>query len=340
MSVERSKAARNRPTIHDVAAAAGVSRGTVSRALNGGRNVSPAALEAVLKAVRTTGYVANPAARSLVTQRAHSVAFVLTEPQQRLFEDPNFSILLQGCTQELAEVDVPVLLMTASTEVERKRTSRFIAAGHVDGVLLVSSHTGNPLLDELRDSGIPVVACGKPLGHERQVAYAAADDRSGARLMVEHLLSRGRRRIATITGPPDTPGGVERLAGYRDVLGESASPDLIAHGDYSRAGGEAAMAALLERAPDLDAVFVASDLMAAGALNVLHDSGRRVPQDVAVGGFDDSSIATSTRPALTTVRQPFQRITREMVRLLLEQIRGEPPAASILPTELVVRAST
>ncbi|WP_447005942.1 LacI family DNA-binding transcriptional regulator [Saccharothrix isguenensis] len=340
MSVERSKASRHRPTIHDVAAAAGVSRGTVSRALNGGRNVSPAALEAVLKAVRTTGYVANPAARSLVTQRAHSVAFVLTEPQQRLFEDPNFSILLQGCTQELAELDVPVLLMTASTEVERKRTSRFIAAGHVDGVLLVSSHTGNPLIDDLHDSGIPVVACGKPIGFENRVAYAAADDRSGARLMVEHLRSRGRRRIATITGPPDTPGGVERLAGYRDVLGADATPELIAHGDYSRVGGETAMASLLERAPDLDAVFVASDLMAAGALNVLHDSGRRVPEDVAVGGFDDSSIATSTRPALTTVRQPFQRITREMVRLLMEQIRGEPPAAAILPTELVVRAST
>jgi DNA-binding LacI/PurR family transcriptional regulator len=339
MSVERSKAARNRPTIHDVAAAAGVSRGTVSRALNGGRNVSPAALEAVLKAVRTTGYVANPAARSLVTQRAHSVAFVLTEPQQRLFEDPNFSILLQGCTQELAELDVPVLLMTASTEVERKRTSRFIAAGHVDGVLLVSSHTGNPLIHDLHDSGVPVVACGKPLGHEDRVAYAAADDRSGARQMVEHLRSRGRRRIATITGPPDTPGGVERLAGYLDVLGDVPA-DLIARGDYSRAGGEAAMATLLSRAPDLDAVFVASDLMAAGALNVLHDSGRRVPEDVAVGGFDDSSIATSTRPALTTVRQPFQRITREMVRLLLEQIAGQPPAAAILPTELVVRAST
>ncbi|ONI85447.1 LacI family transcriptional regulator [Saccharothrix sp. ALI-22-I] len=339
MSVDRSRA-RHRPTIHDVAAAAGVSRGTVSRALNGGHNVSPGALEAVLKAVRTTGYVANSAARNLVTQRAHSVAFVLAEPQSRLFEDPNFSILLQGCTQELAELDVPVLLMTAGTEVERKRTSRFIAAGHVDGVLLVSSHKGNPLIHDLYEAGIPVVACGKPLGHEGRVAYAAADDRAGARMMVEHLLARGRRRIATITGPVDTPGGVERLAGYRDVLGDEATPDLIAHGDYSRASGEAAMAELLRRAPDLDAVFVASDLMAAGALNALHDAGRRVPEDVAVGGFDDSSIATSTRPALTTVRHPFQRITREMVRLLLEQIQGEPPAAAILPTELVVRAST
>ncbi|GAA3463107.1 LacI family DNA-binding transcriptional regulator [Saccharothrix longispora] len=339
MSTERGKP-RPRPTIHDVAAVAGVSRGTVSRALNGGRNVSPAALEAVLRAVRTTGYIANPAARSLVTQRTSSVAFVLTEPQNRLFEDPNFSILLQGCTQELAEHDVPLLLMTAGTDVERKRTSRFIAAGHVGGVLLVSSHSGNPLLEELRESGVPVVTCGKPLGHESAVAYAAADDRSGARLVVEHLRSRGRRRIATITGPTDTPGGVERLAGYRDVVGDDADPALVAHGDYTRSGGEAAMAELLVAAPDLDAVFVASDLMAAGALTVLQDAGRRVPEDVAVGGFDDSAIATSTRPTLTTVRQPFDRITREMVRLLLDQMNGEPPAAAILPTELVVRDST
>ena len=331
---------RARPTIHDVAAEAGVSRGTVSRALNGGLNVSPAALEAVLAAVRKTGYVANSAARSLVTQRAHSIAFVLTEPQSRLFEDPNFSILLQACTQELAEHDLPLLLMTASSDVERKRTSRFLAAGHVDGVLLVSSHTGNPLVDELLQFDIPVVTCGKPLGHEGRVAYAAADDRAGARSMVRHLRERGRTRIATITGPLDTPGGVERLAGYRDVLGADAVPSLIAQGDYTRAGGEAAMAELLAKSPDLDAVFVASDLMAAGALTVLQDAGLRVPQDVAVGGFDDSGIASTTRPALTTVRQPFERITREMVRLLLDLVAGHPPAAALLPTELVVRAST
>ncbi|HEX6343453.1 LacI family DNA-binding transcriptional regulator [Umezawaea sp.] len=331
---------RARPTIHDVAAEAGVSRGTVSRALNGGRNVSPVALEAVLAAVRKTGYVANSAARSLVTQRAHSIAFVLTEPQSRLFEDPNFSILLQACTQELAEHDLPLLLMTASSDVERKRTSRFLAAGHVDGVLLVSSHTGNPLVDELVQFDIPVVTCGKPLGHEGVVAYAAADDRAGARSMVRHLRERGRTRIATITGPLDTPGGVERLAGYRDVLGADAAPALIAHGDYTRAGGEAAMAELLAKAPDLDAVFVASDLMAAGALTVLQDAGLRVPRDVALGGFDDSGIASTTRPALTTVRQPFERITREMVRLLLDLVAGLPPAAALLPTELVVRDST
>jgi DNA-binding LacI/PurR family transcriptional regulator len=157
--------------------------------------------------------------------------------------------------------------------------------------------------------------------------------------MVAYLRSTGRRRIATITGPLDTPGGVERLAGYRDAIGEP-DPTLVVHGDYTRASGEAAMWQLLERAPDLDAVFVASDLMAAGALVALQQEGKRVPEDVAVGGFDDSHVATTTRPNLTTIRQPYPRISAEMVRLLLGLIEGESPAAVIVPTELVVRDST
>nr|BFE56895.1 LacI family DNA-binding transcriptional regulator [Dactylosporangium thailandense] len=330
-----------RPTINDVAAAAGVSRGTVSRVLNGGHDVSDAAQEAVERAMRKTGYVVNQHARSLVTQRSQSVAFILSEPQERLFEDPNFNVLLHSCTQALAKHDITLLLTLASSLEDRKRLGRYLTGGHVDGALLVSTHSGNPLIPELLARGLPVVACGKPLGYERQAAYVAADDRDGARQMVTYLLESGRRRIGTITGPLDTSGGVERLAGYREALGldTADSPGLVAHGDYTRAGGEAAMRRLLEAAPDLDAVFVASDLMAAGALTALHRAGRRVPGDVAVGGFDDSRIATDTQPPLTTVRQSYPRIGAEMVRLLLSQIDGESPAAVIIPTELVVRES-
>ncbi|WP_344615192.1 LacI family DNA-binding transcriptional regulator [Dactylosporangium salmoneum] len=326
-----------RPTINDVAAAAGVSRGTVSRVLNGGHDVSDAAQEAVERAMRKTGYVVNQHARSLVTQRSQSVAFILSEPQERLFEDPNFNVLLHSCTQALAKQDITLLLTLASSLEDRKRLGRYLTGGHVDGALLVSTHSGNPLIPELLARGLPVVACGKPLGYERQAAYVAADDRDGARQMVSYLLSSGRRRIATITGPLDTSGGVERLAGYREALG--GQPELVAHGDYTRASGEAAMLQLLERAPDLDAIFVASDLMAAGAMTALHRAGRRVPVDVAVGGFDDSQIATTTQPLLTTVRQSYPRIGAEMVRLLLSQIDGESPAAVIIPTELVIRES-
>jgi DNA-binding LacI/PurR family transcriptional regulator len=328
-----------RPTINDVAAAAGVSRGTVSRVLNGGRDVSDAAQEAVERAMRKTGFVVNQHARSLVTQRSQSVAFILSEPQDRLFEDPNFNVLLHGCTQALARHDITLLLTLAGSQDDRARLGRYLASGHVDGALLISTHTGNPLIPDLVDRGLPVVACGKPLGYGRRVAYVAADDRDGASQMVSYLIAAGRKRIATITGPLDTSGGVERLAGYRDTIGD-VDPALIVQGDYTRAAGEAAMEQLLHQAPDLDAVFVASDLMAAGALSVLQRAGKRVPEDVAVGGFDDSHIAETTHPKLTTIRQPYSRISSEMVRLLLSLIEGESPAAVIVPTELVVRSST
>jgi DNA-binding LacI/PurR family transcriptional regulator len=330
---------RRRPTIEDVAAVAGVSRGTVSRVLNGGVNVSPAALSAVHKAIRKTGYVVNQHARSLVTQRAQSVAFILSEPQERLFEDPNFGSLLRGCTKALAEHDMPLLLSVAGSDQDRKRILRFVAAGHVDGALLVSAHSGSPVIDELLALGVPVVACGQPIGHESELAYVAADDRDGARQMASYLRSLGRRRIATITGPLDTPGGSQRLAGYRDALGEAAVPDLIETGDYSEYSGTTAMELLLARVPDLDAVFVASDLMARGAMRALTQAGRRVPDDVAVGGFDDSPVAVTTSPALTTIRQPWPRISSEMTRLLLGRINGDPPAAVILRTELIRRGS-
>jgi DNA-binding LacI/PurR family transcriptional regulator len=331
---------RRRPTIHDVAAAAGVSRGTVSRVLNGGQWVSPEALAAVNEAIRTTGYQANSHARSLVTGRSNSVAFLLTEPQHLLFEDPTFSILLRAAAQALAEREMPLLLMVAGTPEERRRITDYVAAGHVDGVLVISSHAGSPVIKSLLARGVPTVACGTPLGFEGRVGFVEADDFGGAREMVRHLLEIGRERIATITGPMDTPGGLKRLDGYRAELGDRYDASLVAHGDYTRDGGRQAMTELLERRPDLDAVFVASDLMAAGALAALAAAGRRVPDDVAVGGFDDSGLAATLDPPLSTMRQPFDRIAKEMVHLLLEVIGGEEAASITVPTTLVRRAST
>jgi DNA-binding LacI/PurR family transcriptional regulator len=330
------------PTIHDVAEHAGVSRGTVSRVLQGGHNVSPAAQDAVNAAIRKLGYVVNRAARSLVTQRAGSVAFLLSETQDRFFEDPNFTTLLRGCTTALADHDIPLILITAGTEAERRRITPYLSAHHVDGVLLFSSHRGNPMIDHLQRADLPFVCCGKPLGHRGALSYVTADDRDGARTMVRYLLESGRERIATIAGPQDTPGGLERLAGYRETLTEHGirhDKRLVATGDYTRASGEACMRQLLAREPALDAVFVASDLMADGALTAIQHAGLRVPDDIAVAGFDDSPAASATHPPLTTIRQPWDRISETMVRQLLAQINGDGPATVILPTELVIRES-
>lgn len=330
-----------RPTIRDVAALAGVSRGTVSRVLNGHKWVSPDTELAVREAIDSTQYKVNPHARNLATNRSNSIAFLLTESPQLLFDDPVFSILIRHTAQALARRDLSLVLLIAGTSAEQARAADYITAGHVDGVLLAySSHGGNPLVAELLKANVPIVAFGQPVGFESSLASVSSDDFGGARRMVEHLSQRGRRRIAFISGPADTPGGINRLAGFRAALGDDYDQRYVEHGDYSPISGSAAMEILLDRVPDLDAVFAANDQMAAGAMSVLLATGRRIPADVAVAGFDDSTIAATLSPSLTTMRQPFDRISSESVRLLVEVIGGEQPAAIALPVTLVERDST
>jgi len=329
-----------RPKIDDVAAEAGVSRGTVSRVLNGGHWVSPASLAAVNAAIKKTGYRVNPHARSLATNKAHSVAFLLTESHDRLFEDPNFEVLMRGAADALAVHDIPLILLLAGTPGEQRRAADFLTAGHVDGVLLVSSHQSRKgIIADIISAGLPAIACGVPLGFEKKMGYVAADDYEGALDVLRHLEDGGRRRIATIAGPQDTSGGIRRLKAFKDHHGGSPDESLIAYGDYSRESGAAAMRELLGRVPDLDAVAAGNDLMALGAIDVLTEAGLRTPQDVAVTGFDDIGISATASPSLTTVRQPFGRISEEMVRLLLDVIDGKQPAAITVPTELIIRQS-
>ncbi len=330
--------APRKPTIRDVARVAGVSHGTVSRYLNGGHWVSPDAREAVGAAIVSTGYTANHAARSLATGRSGSLAFLLTESQQLLFSDPTFALLLRGATEVLAERSMTLVLLIAGTEAERENVERYVRAGHVDGVLLVSSHESDALLASLVAAGVPTVCSGVPSG-DLAIAHVAIDEVEAARKMTRHLVRAGHRRIGLITGPQDTPGGRLRLAVFRDELGDRFDPDLVEHGSYERSCGVAAMTRLLERAPDIDAVFAASDVMAVGAIDALRRAGRRVPEDVAVAGFDDSGLAETAKPPLTTVRQPWAQISSTMVDMVLDVIAGRPRDAVILPTDLVVRES-
>ena len=205
------------PTIRDVAREAGVSRGTVSRVLNGAVYVSPSSLELVNSAISRTGYVANKHARSLAGGRSNTMAFLLTEPGHLLFEDPNFATLLRGAAQALSERDITLVLVMASTPAERRRTLTYLANGHVDGVLAVSSHAGDPLVADLLKAGVPVVACGRPLGQKGPVGYVAADDFGGASEITAHMLASGRRMVAMVSGPLDTSGGIDRVAGYREA---------------------------------------------------------------------------------------------------------------------------
>lgn len=325
------------PTLETVAAVAGVSRATVSRVINNSPKVSPQVREAVEAAIARTGYVPNRAARTLVTRRTDSVALVVQEPESHLFGDPYLTGIVRSVSEELSGTDTQLVLMMVRTDGDGQRLERYLRGGHVDGALLVSLHGDAALPRRLRAAGIPVVVGGRPLGAAEGITYVDADNVEGARQATRHLQGLGRRRVATIAGPQDMCAGVDRLSGYLDTV--EGGP-LVVHGDFTRASGAEGMRALLDRAPDLDAVFAASDLMAAAAVAVLRESGRRVPDDVAVVGFDDVEAALWSDPPLTTVHQPVHEQGRRMTRLLMDEvIPGRAARPLILPTHLVVRGS-
>ncbi|MFC0532245.1 LacI family DNA-binding transcriptional regulator [Phytohabitans kaempferiae] len=335
--------ARDRPTLEEVARRAGVSRATVSRVVNGSTTVAPPIQEAVRRAVRELGYVPNLAARTLVTQRTDSIALVLPETATRVFsDDPLFPGIVRGVSQELEAADRQLVLMMAGSAASHDRIERYAMGRHVDGVMFASMHGMDPLPGTLARIGMPAVCSGRPLaaGAAAAVPYVDIDHVTGVASAIQHLLDAGRQRIATIAGPQDMVAGIERLAGYRQALRGSRHRSIVAVGDFTRESGAIAMRQLLDDDPALDAVFVASDLMADGALRTLREAGRRVPDDVAVIGFDDAEFARYTDPPLTTIRQPIIDIGREMVRLLLKLAEGKPvEEALILPTHLVVRDS-
>ncbi|MEK9517886.1 LacI family DNA-binding transcriptional regulator [Streptomyces sp. NPDC087908] len=335
-----------RPTLEEVAARAGVGRGTVSRVINGSPRVSEQAKAAVERAVAELGYVPNRAARALAGSRTDAVALVIPETEARLFAEPYFLDIIRGVSSELADADKQLLLTLIRSEQERQRFEQYLAAQRVDGVLLVSVHAADPLPDQVRALGLPAVLNGRRTEDE-PVAFVDSDNTGAGRAAVAHLAARGRRVIATITGPLDMYVARCRLDGYREGLAEAgldAGEELVATGDFTEEGGRQAMRRLLDRRPDLDAVFAASDVMAAGARGVLREAGRRVPEDVALVGVDDSAVARHMDPPLTSVRQPIEEMGRTMARLLLQEIAepGEPDGQPrrLLPTELVVRASS
>ncbi|HYH93040.1 MAG TPA: LacI family DNA-binding transcriptional regulator [Candidatus Saccharimonadales bacterium] len=334
----------NGTTLEEVASRAGVSRATVSRVVNGSPRVSPDIRRVVEAAVVELGYVPNRAARSLVTRRSDSVGVIIAEPAGLLFSDPFFPRLLRGISAALSARDLQLVLLMPSSPSETHRTADYLAAGHVDGALLVSLHDDDPLPVRMAEANIPMIVSPRPR-RPMSLSYVDVDNRGGAHSAVAHLAGRGRRVIATVAGPTDMAPGVDRLAGYHDALVEAGlerDPSLEVVGDFTQAGGAAAMTRLLAARPDIDAVFAASDLMAAGALTAMTAAGRRVPDDVALVGYDDSPVATTTQPTLTSVRQPIEEMGHEMARLLIDAIEGSDrvPRRVILATKLIERASS
>ncbi|MEV8267461.1 LacI family DNA-binding transcriptional regulator [Microbacterium sp. NPDC076911] len=330
---------RDAATIEEVAAAAGVSRSTVSRVVNGSTAVSPEALESVQRAIAALNYVPNRAARSLASRQTHAIALIVPEDTTRFFGDPFFAAVVSGIHSRLSRSNYVMNLFIASDDPGDKTTS-YVRSGAVDGAIIVSHHTSDLFIDRIA-SAVPVVYGGRPVREREQDYYVDVDNVRGAHDATTYLIESGYKRIATITGSLTMPAGVDRLQGFRDALAKHGLDEIaVEPGGFTSEGGANAMRRMLARDARPDAMFCASDLMAQGAMGVLAAAGMRVPDDIAIIGFDDSPVALTVEPQLTTMRQPSFTQGEQMANVLLDRLAGNDPRhVTILETELILRSS-
>lgn len=332
-------AARGTVTIEEVAVAAGVSRSTVSRVVNSSPSVSPEAVAAVERAIAELNYVPNRAARSLASRATMAIALVVPEDTTRVFGDPFFAAIVSGINARLGRSAYVLNLIIASDD-PRDKTAAYVRSGAIDGAIVVSHHTSDTFIDGIA-AAVPVVYGGRPVRRRENDYYIDVDNVSSGRLATEHLIASGRRRIGTIAGPLTMSASLDRLEGFREALQAAGlEPGPVEEGDFTVDSGAAAVRRMIDSGKPFDALFVASDLMARGAITMLAQAGLTVPDDVAVIGFDDSPVALGSTPQLTTMRQPSFAQGEAMADVLLTLLAGgQPEHATILDTELVVRES-
>jgi LacI family transcriptional regulator len=281
-------------------------------------NVSPETREQVQTVITQTGYQPHPIARSLSSRRSHIIGLVIPLAIRSLFDDPVFPRLIQGISQGCSTHDYTLsLFLFHSLDEEQKLFGGISRNQLLDGVIVTATRTGDTLIPRLLESQAPLVVQGR---HEDpRVSYVDADNVTGAATAVTHLLRLGYRRISTVTGPLDSTAAQDRKQGYLDAHRDRDQPvdeALIVSGDFTQTGGYEAMQRLLPRQPD--AVFVASDTMATGALQAIRRAGLTVPDDIALVGFDDLPQSTMVDPPLITVRQPIQRLGALAVKTLID----------------------
>jgi LacI family transcriptional regulator len=341
--VERSNGTRNRMplTLEDIARLSGVSRATVSRVINDDIHVSEETRTKVLEVIQSINFQPNQAARSLAAGRTRVIGLVIPTGVSALFSDPYFPLVIQGVASACNTQGYSVMLWLAEPEYERQTISQILYSGLIDGVIVSSMLMDDPLLDRLTDGKHPFITIGRHPSNEN-INYVDVDNRVGAYQGVMYFLLTGHRRVATITGPCNTISGQDRYQGYLDALHERGIPlasELVEEGGFSDATGYLAMKRLLPHRPD--AVFVASDAMAFAAIRAIQEVGLQIPKDIAVIGFDDIPSASTSSPALTTVRQPIQRTGSLAAEMLIDIIEhpDTQPRRIVLPTELVIRSS-
>ena len=327
-------------TLEDIARLSGVSRSTVSRVINANSNVKEETRQKVLQVIQNKNFQPNLAARGLAAGRTNIIGLVIPAGVAFIFTDPYFPLLIQGVSEACNAHDHSVMLWLAEPEYVRRTISQILHNGLVDGVILSSVLMDDPIVKSLHESKMPFILIGR---HPTlTVNYIDVDNIRASREATRHLIRQGRKRIATITGPHNQIASYDRYQGYLKALNDRNLPllsELVLEGDWTEAGGYAAMNRLIPYKPD--AVFAANDVMAAGAISAIHEAQLRIPEDVAVVGFDDTPNASRTQPPLTTMRQPIQSMGALAVETLIDIIDhpGSDSRSILVATELVIRES-
>ena len=328
-------------TLEDIGRLAGVSRSTVSRVINDQASVSADVRARVREVIERTGYAPNVAARSLVSGRSGVIGLVIPSRVHSLFEDPYFARLIQGVSAASNQSGNTLSLFLFQTEEEESELyPRVVTSGFLDGLIITATRTADPLLARTAGGEMPIVMVGRP--DVEGVSYVDVNNRDGAVRAATHLCGLGYERIGLLGAPMSTTAGVDRFSGFVEGLaacGRVLHPDLRIDGDFTESSGYQAMLELIPRQPD--AVFVASDTMAMGALRALWESGVQVPRDMAIVGFDGLPASELANPPLTTIRQTVTETGARAVRVLNDLVRNEVPGpvVELMPVELVIRES-
>lgn len=337
---------RKRATARDVAELAGVSRTTVSLVLNNvpGVRIREETRRRVLEAARRLDYHPDASARRLVRGRTQVIAFVERHLPHRAFVDLFMAQVLRGAHAVARQEGFHILIEPSFSAGDLDgRYLSLIRERHADGLLISGPRFDDAALLRLHHEGVPIVLHGRP--PEGDLPSVDVDNVGGARVATTHLLSLGHRRVAFIGhAPPDYTAAHDRLEGYRQALAEAGVPfdeSLVTFAAFTAESGHEAMLDLLKVEPPPTAVFVASDEVALGALGAAREAGLRVPEDLAIVGFDDVPLAAYTEPPLTTLRLPAYALGWVAAEMLIRRIQGEPVerARVRLETELVVRGS-
>jgi LacI family transcriptional regulator len=336
-----------KPTLEEIASLAGVSRSTVSRVVNNHLKVRADLRDSVLKVIAETGYYPDTVARSLASHRSFSrhrsyiISLVIQETAQVLFTDPYFALLIQGIAEACNQNNYILTLVLFHIMKDNEEHPAHMLQNQIfDAAIITTTQMDDMLTPHLLENQIPFVLVGSHA--DPRVNSVDVDNQHGAYAAVEHLIRLGRRRIATISGPLNNFAAVQRKQGYLNALRAHRLPideALMRTGSFSEASGYECMQELISARPD--AVFVASDGMAVGAMRAMRDAGILIPGDMALVGFDDLPLAAITDPQLTTVRQPIRELGIQAVGTLMDVLEQGPKPArrAVLNTKLVIRKS-